>query len=241
MTNQEEDYGSETFRSEPPKKAAQLTIEDEPRGRAYVWTSWITKLLAGESKCWYAAWYKAHFKYLKRPDAADRADFFAEYNKTHDRIVGERVDALKAKEQEGGPWTVKVEEEGEFKIRGTGGDLSGKPDIVAMRGNVAVVVDAKSGKPRESDHWQVRLYALFIPMAWLKGFGEIRGEVEYRDHVEQVKLNPTRDREKIGAALRIVTGATAPKATPGADCKFCDIQRCAFRHEKAEGDAGGVI
>ncbi len=218
------------------KKTEQLSISDEPRGRAYVWASWITKLLAGESRCWYAAWYKAMHKYLKRPDAPDRADFFAEYNKTHDRIVADRVEELKA-----AGWTVKVEEEGEFKIRGSGGDLSGKPDIVAMKDNVALIVDAKSGKARDSDHWQVRLYALFLPMSWLKGFGEIRGEVEYRDHIEQVKLTPARDREKIGAALRIVTGAVAPVATPGADCKFCDIARCEFRHEKAEGDAGGVF
>lgn len=214
----------------------QLTLEDEPRGRAYVWASWITKLLAGESRCWYAVWYKATHKYLKRPDAPDRADFFAEYNRTHDRLVNDRAAELKAD-----GWTVKVEEEGEFKIRGSLGDLSGKPDIVAMKGNVALVVDGKAGKPRESDHWQVRLYGLFLPMAWLKGFTEIRGEVEYRDHREPVKMSPARDREKIGAALRIVTGAATPQPSPGSDCRFCDIARCQYRHEKAEGDAGGVF
>ena len=73
----------------------QLTLEDEPRGRAYVWASWITKLLAGESRCWYAVWYKATHKYLKRPDAPDRADFFAEYNRTHDRLVNDRAAELK--------------------------------------------------------------------------------------------------------------------------------------------------
>lgn len=31
------------------------TLQDVPRGRKYVWPAWITKLLAGENKCWYSA------------------------------------------------------------------------------------------------------------------------------------------------------------------------------------------
>lgn len=219
------------------EKPKQATLEDEPRGRAYVWPSWITKLLAGENKCWYAAWYKAHFKYLKKADDADRADFFAEYTATHDRMTERRAAAMR---EDG--WTVKVEKEGEFRIRGDAGDLSGKPDIVAMKRDVAIVIDAKSGKPRQSDHWQVLLYMLFLPMDWMKGFQVVRGEVEYRDGAVDVRPITQEERAKIKDALRLVTGKEAPPARPSRnECKFCDVARCQFREEKAEGDAGGMF
>lgn len=215
----------------------QQSLRDEPRGRAYIWPSWLTKLLAGENRCWYSAWYKANHKYLKKADDGDREDFFREYNRAHDAIVVARAEALRS---EG--WAVKVEEEGEFKIRGEAGDLQGKPDIVAMRGSEALVVDAKSGKPRQSDHWQVLLYMLFLPMAWLKGFSEVRGEVEYKDGPVDVRPITPAEREKIMDALRTVTSKTPPTAVPGRDCKFCDIARCQYRQEDApEGDAGGMF
>src|SRR3972149_5219266 len=113
--------------------ADQLRIEDEPRQRPYVYPTWVTKLLAGESRCWYSAWYKCHFKYLKKADDQDREDFFAEYNEAHNKIEERRAAALR---EDG--WTVKVEADGEFKIRGGAGDLSGKPDIVAMKGETAL-------------------------------------------------------------------------------------------------------
>lgn len=219
-------------------KGAQLDLADEPRGRAYVWPSWLTKPLAGENKCWYAPWYKSHFKYLKKKDDADRADFFKEYNVIHDQITERRAAALRAD-----GWTVKVEEEGEFKIRGEQGDLAGKPDLVAMKGETAIVVDAKSGKPRQSDHWQVLLYMMFLPLDWLKGFPNLYGEVEYRDGAVDVRPITEKERAEIKTALQLVTGPTAPEAKPSRnDCRFCDIARCQFRYEEdPAGNAGGMF
>ena len=219
------------------KKPEQQTLADEPRGRSYVYPTWVTKLLAGESRCWYSAWYKCHFKYLKKADDQDREDFFAEYNEAHNKIEERRAAALR---EDG--WTVKVEADGEFKIRGEAGDLSGKPDIVAMKGETALVVEAKSGKPRQSDHWQVLLYMVFLPLSWMKGFREVRGEVEYRDGIVDVRPITEAERTKIKEALRRVTGPHAPVAQPSrSECKFCDVARCQYREEPSEGDAGGMF
>jgi len=35
------------------------------RDKPYIWITWLSKLIAGESQCEYASWYKAHFKTAK--------------------------------------------------------------------------------------------------------------------------------------------------------------------------------
>ena len=215
----------------------QEELIDAERPRAYVYPTWITKQLAGENKCWYQPWYKAHFRYKKLPDNPDRADFFRDYTERHDTIVRHRVMDLKLQ-----GYTVKVEDEGSFRVKGQAGDISGKPDIVAMKDDVAVVIDAKSGKPRQSDHWQVLLYMMLLPLDWLKGFAKVRGEVEYKDGTADVRPIEAREREEIGEALRRVMGPEAPTAVPSAgDCKFCDIERCQFRFQSTEGSAEGLF
>jgi hypothetical protein len=213
-----------------------MTDAPRPKGK-YVYPTWITKLLAGENQCWYSAHYKSANKYEKRPDDPERAEFFRDWTARHDALVRRRATELKL---EG--WTVKVEDEGSFRVRGKNGTISGKPDIVAMKGDEVLIIDAKAGKPRQSDHWQVLIYMMMLPLDWLKGFGTIRGEVAYRD--ENVTVNPllAAEKEKIGAALRLVTGDEAPEATPSkGDCFYCDIQNCTFRYQASEGDANGAF
>jgi Holliday junction resolvase len=208
-----------------------------PKGK-YVYPTWITKLLAEENKCWYSAWYKAALKYEKRPDDPERAEFFRTWTAKHDAITQRRAAELR---REG--WTVKVEEEGEFRVRGKNGTISGKPDIVAMRGDDVLVVDAKSGRPRQSDHWQVLLYVLLLPMDWLKGFtGTVKGEVEYENNTVFVRPLTDKEKTKITDALKLVTGGVAPDAVPSqGDCRYCDIAQCKFRYQASEGEAGGAF
>lgn len=212
--------------------------QDAPRPKGkYVYPTWITKLLADENKCWYSAWYKAAFKYEKRPDDPERKEFFREWTAKHDAIVRRRATELKL---EG--WTVKVEEEGEFRVRGKNGAISGKPDIVAMKDDEVLVIDAKSGKPRQSDHWQVLVYMLMLPLDWLKGFDKIRGEVEYQAGTVDVRPLTPAEKTKITDALKLVTGDVAPEAVPSqGDCRYCDIANCTFRYQASEGDAGGMF
>ena len=213
-----------------------MTDAPRPKGK-YVYPTWITKLLAGENKCWYSAWYKAAFQYEKRPDDPARKDFFAEYNVRHDAIVRHRALELKL---EG--WNLKVEKEGSFRVRGSNGVISGIPDIVAMKGEEALIVEVKSGKPRQSDHWQALLYVMLLPMDWLRGFGTVRGEVAYRDQTVDVRPLKAEEKEKIGAALRLLMGPDAPVAVPSkVECGYCDIANCQFRYPELEGSAGGMF
>lgn len=212
---------------------------DKPRPRPYVWATWVTKLLSGEDRCWWRAWYKAHHKYEKTPDDPERKDFFSQYTSKHDALVVRRAEELR---RDG--WVVKVEDEGEFVLRGRGGDLAGKPDIVAMRdGGEVLVVDAKAGKRRESDKWQVLLYLWALSLSWLRDAGvrHWAGEVQYAEPPRQEVPPLTAERaEKIGRALQVVTGEESPDAVPSrGECQFCDVAACPVRwvNDDAAGDA----
>jgi hypothetical protein len=207
-------------------------ITDKKRRRPYVWVTWITKLLAGEHRCQWAAWYKAHFKHEKTADDGDRADFFAKYTAKHDAIMAERVEVLR----EAG-WSVRVEDENDFKLEGMNGTLSGKPDAVALRDTDGLVLEGKSGKKRQSDHWQVLVYLFALPLTWLKGH-TLRGQVEYADGSENVRDLRDEDRDHIAHILKMATGPETPPRTPTKwECEYCDIAACPDRFkERPAGD-----
>jgi CRISPR/Cas system-associated exonuclease Cas4 (RecB family) len=222
------------------------------RKRPYVWPTWVTKLLAGEDRCWWKAWYKATHKYEKRPDEACdacragagdpctdaencRVDFFRRFNERHDGIVNARAEKLR----EAG-WDVRVEDQGAAKISGRSADVSVKPDLVAINpaGTGALVVDAKSGKRRESDHWQVLMYMFALPLSWLGRDVPLAGSVEYPDGLVPVRALGDLERERIVATIQRVTATQAPDATPSPqECKFCDVLKCPVRYSAPEGDA----
>jgi hypothetical protein len=220
-----------------PKRMGWRGTKYEGKPRPYIYATWLTKLIAGESKCWYASWYKANHKYEKRPDDPGREDFFAEWTKKHDAIVARRVEELRKQD-----YVVKVEEEGEFKLEGVTCDVAGKPDYVAMKDGVALVGDAKSGKKRESDHWQVLIYMFALPLSWLKGTKYVvDGEVKYTDQVQPVRPLNEANRKRITEAIKKLASPEAPEAAPSiGECKFCDVAKCTFRKEserKPDGDA----
>ena len=73
----------------------------------YIWVTWLTKLLAGESQCEWSAWYRAHHKeYDKLPVEFDIARWTVEHNE----LVNTRRDLLV---DEG--YEVYVEDDNAFK------------------------------------------------------------------------------------------------------------------------------
>ncbi|RMD59515.1 hypothetical protein D6833_11325 [Candidatus Parcubacteria bacterium] len=190
-----------------------------PRPRPFVWVSWVAKLLAGETHCAWAAWFKAHYTYPKLPSDFDVAQWTA----SHTVLVREQVTALLA---EG--YQVHVEAQNHFTIPGKSGIvLSGKPDIVARREDQALVIDCKTGEPRLSDQLQVLIYLLVLPytrpqyrsLTWA-------GRVQYR-HMA-VDMAASQIDEQFRAVFRQtmhqVGGATALGRVPSdGECRWCDI------------------
>lgn len=201
-------------------------MNDSPRPSPYIWVTWLTGLLAGTDKCKWKPWYKAHFRYAKRPD--DGGFDLVAWTKQHDRMVSESVLSLRTS-----GYQVRVEEENAFKLQGRVGTLAGKPDIVALDQDAkhAKVIDEKSGKQRPSDRWQVLLYMFALPLTWLKGF-TVQGEVVYRGSshlIESTELT-TQAQDKILRIINQTGGVKEPKRTPSVrECRFCDILACPER------------
>lgn len=230
---------------------------DSKRPRPYVWPTWVAGVLAGTSKCRWAAWFKAHYRYEKRPDAG--GDLGA-WTKQHDAMVAETASRLKS-----AGYLVRVEDEASFKLEGSGGTLAGKPDIVAVPADLdalpVMVVDEKSGTKKPKDAWQVLVYLIALPLTWLPRGCRLEGYVEYRDGLSQVSgsclvpghahgsrtpASPVLDceREAFGEVMRSVTGDLEPPRAPSAaECRYCDIASCPDRVEVAErtGGAGGLF
>lgn len=191
------------------------------RHAPYVWTTWLTGLLSTEDQCEWAAWFKAHFMFTR---LARGSSALTQWKADHGAMVQAVVDELKADS-----WTVTVEDQNAFVLHGKTGALAGKPDVVAIKGDVARVVDCKSGARRDKDVWQVCVYLLALPRTHA-GLGDRRlvGEVRYRDGA--VLIQPEEFtvsmRDRIGTLLRQVCGPEPLGRVPSArECQWCDIGR----------------
>lgn len=210
------------------------------RRGVYVWVTWLTPLLSGDAQCEWAAWFKSHYQFTK----LERGGFdLATWKVEHAAMVEARVEELRA---EG--WTVFVEGQNQFTLRGAAATVAGRPDIVATRGADARVIDCKSGKRRDSDVQQVLIYLLALPLyhPMLKGVDpppRLVGELQYRDGGDPVVVEPEfftpALRDRITALIkRIGNGLPLTRVPSASECRFCDIGPgdCPDRVETSQGD-----
>ncbi len=204
----------------------------ERRETPYVWVTWISRLLAGEAHCGWAAWFRAHHTmYEKRPASFD----FAKWTAEHGQMVRERA-AVLAKEG----FQVGIEEQNKLNLRGgSGATLGGKPDLIAVRGREVLVVDCKTGQTRGADYFQVLLYMLALPMCrpQFKEYN-LRGRVQYRDNPLDIPAEELTEEAaaKIWELMEHVVGEGEPERVPSAgECAFCDITKrdCPDRMDEA--------
>lgn len=204
---------------------------DSKRGRAYVWVTWITGLLAGSDVCKWKAWYKGHFRYAKLGGGGFDLE---KWKVDHDAMTTARANAERAAGR-----NVGVEEANAFKLEGKTSTLAGKPDLIIIEAdpNEATVVDEKGGAQKPEHIWQVLIYMFALPLTRLRGF-KVHGEVEYRG--ESVELPAERCDagvvDKITTTMQVVGGDKEPDRTPSLkECNWCDIAQCP---DRMRGDDG---
>ena len=190
------------------------------RTEPYIWVTWLTKLLAGESQCEWSAWYRAHHTdYEKVP-----ADFdLAKWTIEHNELVSARREELRNQ-----GYRVFVEDENAFKRIGrTGIVISGKPDLLAIREQIGVIEDCKTGRPRTSDQLQVLVYLLLLPIKDPRCAGiELSGRVVYRTSTVDIPGTAVDDGFRgrfVDLVQRIGGDSPLPKAPAWAECRWCDI------------------
>lgn len=184
----------------------------------YVWVTWITEILAGEASCLYAPWFKARFKFDKYERGGGD---LAQWKANHASMVETTVAELRAQGH-----TVTVEDQNSFQLQGELAILAGKPDI--FDDTTTLVIDAKSGKRKQKDWWQVALYLVALPLQWREKLAgrTIRGEVRYPDGVVPVTLDqitPASKARIVDLMKRIGTDLAPTPEPSWRECRFCDL------------------
>ena len=186
----------------------------------YIWVTWLTKLLVGETSCEWAGWHRAH--HIAAPRRTSVSLEQSGWLLDHTAAVQDCRAALEAQD-----YTVTTEGQNSFTLRGKTAALGGKPDLMALKDGTALVVDAKTGKPRASDIAQVMLYMYAVPRALSRYRGmSFHGRVMYRDHEVDVPARAVDDQfiERATTLIRRLASKTEARRVPGAqECRWCEI------------------
>ena len=209
----------------------------ETRAAPYVWVTWISRLLAGDAHCAWAAWFRAHHTYVRRTGDFDTAKWASE----HAAMVREQVEALRQ-----ASYAVSVEAQNAFSLQGQlGVTLGGRPDIVAWREGEARIVECKTGQQRHADTIQVMIYMLVLPYAQPFWRGRtLTGRVQYQSGPVDVPAEALDSgfRTRFRDTMAQVGGDTLPARVPSfTECRYCDIGKtdCPDRIDSPPEDKAG--
>jgi len=125
-------------------------------------------------------------------------------------------------------YQVYVENQNHFIIRNKHGlAFAGQPDIVAVKDDEAIVIDCKTGKPRNAHDCQALLYMLCLPHVD-KPYRQCRlsGRLVYpRDWTDIPAWRLTDEfRKQFRDMMAMLGSDIEPRRTPGPfECRFCDI------------------
>ena len=202
-----------------PVIPAGVTPMASTREHPYIWATWLARLLAGEAQCEWAGWFRANYQdWAKPPSDFDSAKWMMD----HTALVNE---ARESREALG--YQVFTEDQNFFALRGKAATLSGKPDLIAVKGNDLVIADAKTGKPSPHHAVQVLTYMYAVPRALERYRGmEFRGHVVYPDGNVQIPASGL-DRQfidRLGSLIRRLADENPARKVPStSECQWCDI------------------
>lgn len=190
------------------------------RPSAYVWVTWLSKLLVGDNSCEWAAWFKAHYKdYQKSSSNFDAIS----WRINHTGLLRQTRERL---EMQG--CAVFTEGQNIFSLKGTTASLNGKPDLISI-GDKNIICDVKTGQPKESDRAQVLIYMYAVPLALPKFSGmRFDGLLVYSDHQIEIPASEMNGAfiQSLGALIRRVGSNDQARRIPAAsECRFCDLTR----------------
>ena len=191
------------------------------REHPYIWATCPPRLLTGENSCEWAVWYKAHHQNWDRVPS----DFGqAEWMLNHTALLNKR-----RADWEIGGYSIEIEGQNSFQLRGRSATLAGKPDLITQRedGSEAVIIDAKTGQESASHIVQVMIYLYAIPRA-LEQHRDLRlsGQVTYTDHTVRIPADAVDDQfiQNLGTLIRRLAAERPATRVPSRqECRFCDI------------------
>jgi hypothetical protein len=198
----------------------------------YIWVTWLTRLLVGESSCEWAAWFKTQHEsrsWKAIPSSFDFTGWQIDHT-AHLREIRTRLEA------EGK--AVFTENQNSFVLRGSTASLGGKPDLIATAEGQGTILDAKTGKPSPAHHVQVMAYMYAVPRALRQYQGMVfDGKVVYKDHEVDIPGSAV-DKSFIDNLSQLVqrlSAATPARRIPSPmECGFCNISKADCPERAAE-------
>jgi RecB family exonuclease len=199
-------------------------------GKPDFWVTRIAKVLVGEQPCYLEPWLSGHYQIEKRPrqDSGSLANWKAD----HTALLQQTIGTLQTQ-----GWECDVERF--VKVTGTYAILTGKVDVIArQKDRRPLIVDAKSGSPKDSDVAQVLIEMVALPLAWNAPQMIFDGCVVYKTH--KVKVEPAQAAElkpKLFALLKRLGTMERPEPNPGEHtCRYCDVNEtdCPKRFSAAD-------
>ena len=122
------------YRHQPTSSEQTLA---QRREHPYIWTTWLPRLLTGENSCEWAIWFKAHHQnWAQVPSDFNQAEWML----NHTSLLNEKKSQWEARRQK-----VYVEGQNSFRLRGQSATLAGRPDLIVVRSNDALIIDVKAG------------------------------------------------------------------------------------------------
>ncbi len=196
-----------------------MPTQAQKRQNLYATVTGLAQLLANEKDCPHALWKTTHHQFKKQPSTFDPSE--------HDEKLIER--ALQLHNED---FTVYVENQNSFKYQGHTFDIcvAGRPDIIAIKDDWAVVEDIKTGKPKDSHQMQILLYMSMLPFApdtqhLFKGHIP-HGRLVYSDHILDIpKWSVNQQfRQRLQQLISMLCNSQPPNPKPSDwECRYCKV------------------
>lgn len=192
------------------------------RNEIYAYVSGLAQWMDGDRSCQWAVWFRSRWKNFEQAkDDFDWESYRVEHTILIDRIVKMLIREGYSVTEENQNWFRYYDE--------TGVIVGGKPDIIAVRDDDALIVDAKAAKERRWHRLQVLLPMALEPN-WdnskLNGL-HFRGRLIYNSG-EVIDISPEEIgniRARIPYFLDIISGPEegARRVPSEQECRFCSI------------------
>lgn len=195
----------------------------QPRHKPYFWVTWLTPLLSGEDNCEYKIWMKGHYRDIPKQERDDDFDA-AQWKEEHTAYLTELRDEYAPKSK-----AILVEGQTDWKLDGQTATVAGKMDIVTLKPNL--VVDAKTGKPKDSHIGQIKIYLLALSLNAVRAAtGKFSGVLRYKSgKTITVPAIEPEFKERFFDLVRRLAGDEMAPVPSANECKYCDNGVCRAR------------
>lgn len=191
------------------------------RNKPYFWVTWLTPLLSGEDNCEWKVWMKAHYQGLAKLDLGFDS---SQWNENHTALLNE----LK-REYQRGCERLLMEGQTSWRIDGKTATVAGKMDLLTQHPNL--VIDAKTGKAKDSHVLQMKIYLLALELGAVPGVsGKFKGVLRYADgHSTEVLSCDALFKQRLFSLVKRLAGVESEPVPSLYECRFCDLADCEAR------------